>query len=63
MKTCISLNCPYIDICKYYNFNIDRGQKCETRDRITELAKKEINARRDRAKAPQKELVEEKKDD
>ena len=42
MNTCISLKCPYIDICKNYNHCVDRGEQCKTRKRITELAKREI---------------------
>lgn len=29
MNTCVSLNCPFMDECKHYNFLIDRGNKCE----------------------------------
>lgn len=42
MKTCISTNCPYIEICKEYNFLTDRGQGCKVRQYITEQAKTEI---------------------
>lgn len=51
MKTCISENCPYIDICKHYNFSIDHENECSVRKKITELAKKEMQnspARRDK---------------
>ena len=42
MKTCVSLNCPYIDICRYYDFNVDRQEGCTIRNRITQLAEYEI---------------------
>ena len=29
MATCVSLNCPYMSICKHYNFLVDRGEECE----------------------------------
>lgn len=39
MKTCVSMNCPFIDYCKDYNFLVDRGEKCETKERLIRSAK------------------------
>ena len=38
METCVSINCPFIAICKDYNFLIDRAGGCETQKRIVEAA-------------------------
>lgn len=37
--TCVSLNCPFIDVCKEYNFLIDRGSICEHAEHYLRLAK------------------------
>lgn len=29
MKTCVSLRCPFQNICKHYNFLVDREPTCE----------------------------------
>lgn len=39
-NTCVSMSCPFILVCKEYNFLVDRGEKCETQEAILRLAKK-----------------------
>ena len=34
MKTCISLECPFMTLCKHYNFLIDRGESCPIQEKI-----------------------------
>lgn len=34
------MNCPFITVFKFYNFLVDRGDKCDVYERIMELAKK-----------------------
>lgn len=38
--TCISLRCPLINFCKHYNFLIERGEKCETQQKIIDAVEK-----------------------
>lgn len=40
MKTCCSINCPFIPFCKDYNFTIDRKDGCETQSLILQRAEK-----------------------
>lgn len=37
-NTCCSLSCPFINICKHYNFLVDRGNKCEIMESSIERA-------------------------
>ena len=39
-NTCVSMGCPFILVCKEYNFLVDRGEKCDTQENILRLAKK-----------------------
>ena len=39
MKTCASLDCPFIPHCKDYNFLVDRGKRCEIQEDILYRAK------------------------
>ena len=39
-NTCVSMSCPFIMVCKEYNFLVDRGEKCETQEHILRQAKK-----------------------
>lgn len=39
-NTCVSMSCPFILVCKEYNFLVDRGEKCETQEHILRQAKK-----------------------
>ena len=50
-KTCCSLNCPFILVCKKCNFLVDRGEKCETMEFIIE---KSANILKDRKKQSRK---------
>lgn len=40
MNTCVSMSCPFILVCKEYNFLVDQGDKCETQEDILRQAKK-----------------------
>lgn len=40
MKTCVSMNCPFIHYCKFYNFLVDRGDGCDTQKKIMESAER-----------------------
>lgn len=42
MNTCCSLNCPFIAICRNYNFLVDRGHECKTYRKILSISKKEL---------------------
>lgn len=37
MQTCVSMDCPFIDVCKNYSLFADRTG-CKTQDRIVEAA-------------------------
>lgn len=37
-NTCVSLNCPFMNLCKHYNFLIDRGEKCIIQEEIVQKA-------------------------
>ena len=39
MKTCVSMNCPFISYCKDYSLTADRGDRCITQERIVRAAK------------------------
>ena len=39
-KTCVSLDCPFIDICKDYNLRVPRTAPCPSAQRIAEAAKR-----------------------
>lgn len=47
-NTCVSMKCPFIPVCKEYNFLIDRGDKCEVQENILKRAKKLEKQRRKR---------------
>ena len=47
-NTCVSMSCPFILVCKEYNFLVDRGEKCETQEDILRQAKK-LEKRRKKA--------------
>lgn len=38
MKTCVSMNCPFLDHCKDYNFLVDRDGGCKTQKAIIDAA-------------------------
>lgn len=38
MKTCVSMNCPFISFCKDYNFLVDRSEGCATQNKILTAA-------------------------
>lgn len=46
MKTCVSIECPFIHYCKDYNFLVDRGNGCSTQREIMEAAEKLKRQRR-----------------
>lgn len=46
MNTCVSMGCPFILVCKEYNFLVDRGEKCATQENILRQAKKLEKQRR-----------------
>lgn len=37
--TCVSLDCPFIFVCKEYNYLIDRGSVCKHAEHYLKLAK------------------------
>ena len=45
-NTCVSMSCPFILVCKEYNFLVDRGEKCDTQEAILRQAKKLEKQRR-----------------
>lgn len=55
MKTCVSLECPFIWYCNQYNYLIDRGDHCDHQDQILRQAKKLEKIRRAQKKAKRKE--------
>lgn len=46
MNTCVSMSCPFIMVCKEYNFLVDRGEKCDTQENILRQANKLEKQRR-----------------
>lgn len=50
MKTCVSIECPFIHYCKDYNFLVDRGNGCSTQREIMEAAEKLKRQRRKEGK-------------
>lgn len=46
--TCVSLNCPFIDHCKEYNFLVDRGKVCEIQTWFLKKAKQLIKEQEDK---------------
>ncbi len=34
MNTCVSLSCPFISYCRFYNFLVDRGERCAIQQEI-----------------------------
>ena len=40
MNTCVSMGCPFISVCKEYNYLVDQGEKCKTQENILRQAKK-----------------------
>lgn len=38
MKTCVSINCPFINFCKDYNLKLDRETGCTTKSKIVAAA-------------------------
>ena len=45
-NTCCSLNCPFIDVCKEYNFLIERNNPCEHAEHILSAAERYKNKER-----------------
>lgn len=39
MKTCVSMSCPFISYCRFYNFLVDRGERCPIQQEIVSRAK------------------------
>lgn len=54
-NTCCSLNCPFIGVCKEYNFLAERGEKCDTMEAIIEKAEKVQKKRKKAQKKLKKE--------
>ena len=50
-NTCCSLNCPFIPICKEYNFLVDRGKECKIMEFIIEKSIKIQKERKRRMKS------------
>lgn len=44
MKTCVSMNCPFLNHCKDYNFLVDHEGGCKTQDAIRKAAEKMAGA-------------------
>lgn len=40
MKTCASMNCPFINYCRHYHLTKDRGDRCETQEAILRAARR-----------------------
>ena len=40
MNTCVSMACPFIGLCKHYNFDVDRGDGCRYQDMMLIAADK-----------------------
>ena len=53
-NTCVSMSCPFILVCKEYNFLVDRGEKCETQEDILRQAKKLEKQRKKSGKIKEK---------
>ena len=51
MNTCVSMNCPFINYCKEYNFLVDRGEQCKTQNKILRLASDYIKKRKIKTKS------------
>lgn len=34
MNTCVSLSCPFKSYCRFYNFLVDRGERCAIQQEI-----------------------------
>lgn len=50
MKTCVSIECPFIHYCKAYNFLINLEGGCPTQKAILEAAEKLKKQRRKEGK-------------
>lgn len=46
--TCVSLNCPFINHCKEYNFLVDRGKVCEIQTWFLKKAKQLMKEQEDK---------------
>lgn len=46
MKTCVSMECPFIHYCKEYNFLVDREGGCSAQKAILQGARKIERERR-----------------
>ena len=33
-NTCVTLNCPLMTQCRYYNYQLERGDQCEVYERV-----------------------------
>ena len=44
MKTCVSMNCPFLNHCKDYNFLVDHEGGGKTQDAIRKAAEKMAGA-------------------
>lgn len=40
MNTCVSLSCPFISYCRFYNFLVDRGERCAIQQEISYRAER-----------------------
>lgn len=54
MKTCVSIECPFILYCKKYNCEVDRTGGCKVQDNIMTLAKRLEKKQKAAAKAAKK---------
>lgn len=54
MKTCVSIECPFMWYCKDYNFLVDREGGCKTQDQILQQAEKLKKQRKECSHAKRK---------
>ena len=38
-STCVSMNCPFISLCKDYSLTADRSKGCKTQQKFIDAAK------------------------
>ena len=54
-NTCVTLDCPFIWYCNQYNFEVDRGDRCEHMESILVKAKRLEKIRKEQRKAKRSE--------
>lgn len=50
MKTCVSMNCPFMGICKEYNFLVDRSNGCKTQQFILKKSSEMLKRKEGKSK-------------